>query len=65
MAKGRVPAIMADAACVLLSKNPGAITGEWLIDEDVLRDAGVTDFEPYRYKEGSTDKLMTDLFLDA
>ncbi|MCP5161009.1 MAG: NAD(P)-dependent oxidoreductase [Hahellaceae bacterium] len=65
MAKGRTPAIMADAAYTLLSKSPTEITGQWLIDEALLAQAGITDFEPYRYLAGSTDKLMTDLFLDG
>lgn len=44
----RKPAILADAAIALLSKPPSAITGKALIDEDVLREEGVTDFAKYR-----------------
>lgn len=39
--------IMADAAYVILTRDSGSYTGQFLIDEDVLRDVGVTDMEPY------------------
>ncbi len=65
MARGRHPAIMADAACAVLCTPPMARTGQWLIDEDLLLEAGVTDFEPYRYQSGGSGPLMTDLFLDG
>ena len=44
----RKPAILADATLAIVSKPPGAITGQALFDEDVLRAEGVTDFVPYR-----------------
>ncbi|WP_165855498.1 SDR family oxidoreductase [Marinobacter sp. JSM 1782161] len=63
MAQGRKPEIMADAAVAILNQDADALTGQALIDEDVLRQAGVTDFEGYRYAPGDKP-LLPDLFLD-
>ena len=41
----RKPAIMADAAYAVLSKNSKDFTGNFLIDEDVLKAEGITDFD--------------------
>lgn len=57
----RTPEIMADAAHVLLTRDSRCCTGNFYIDEDVLREAGVTDFEPYAVQPGQP--LQTDLFL--
>lgn len=62
MQKGRKPQIMADAAVAILAREGLKTTGQQLIDEQVLRDEGVTDFERYRYAEGS-GPLMPDLFI--
>jgi NAD(P)-dependent dehydrogenase (short-subunit alcohol dehydrogenase family) len=48
----RKPDIVADAAYVVLSRNSSQCTGKFLIDEDVLRDEGVTDFEQYSCQPG-------------
>jgi len=58
----RKPAIMADAAYVILSRDSRRATGNFYIDEAVLREAGVTDFEQYAVSPGTA--LYTDLFLD-
>ncbi len=63
MAQGRKPEIMADAALSILSRPAGTMTGQSVIDEDVLRADGVTDFEHYRYQAGDKP-LLPDLFLD-
>ena len=47
LAQCRTDQIMADAAYVILTRDSRARTGEFLIDEDVLKDVGVTDFEKY------------------
>jgi citronellol/citronellal dehydrogenase len=57
----RTPAIMADAAHAILTRGSREVTGQFLIDEDVLKEIGVTDFDKYAVKPGTT--LMTDLFL--
>ena len=38
---------MADAAYVILTRNSRSRTGELLIDEHVLKEEGVTDFDQY------------------
>lgn len=58
----RKPAIMADAAYVILNRNSRSATGNFYIDEAVLREEGVTDFDQYAVTPGSG--LYTDLFLE-
>uniref|UniRef100_A0A3B3HBR4 Hydroxysteroid dehydrogenase-like protein 2 n=1 Tax=Oryzias latipes TaxID=8090 RepID=A0A3B3HBR4_ORYLA len=53
--------IMADAAYAILSK-PKEYTGHFLVDEDVLREQGVQDFEAYAVQPGHP--LLPDFFLD-
>jgi citronellol/citronellal dehydrogenase len=57
----RRPEIVADAAHVILTGDSREQTGRFLIDEDVLREAGVTDFEKYAVAPGKP--LHPDLFL--
>lgn len=59
----RKPEIVADAAHAILSKDARAFTGRFCIDEDVLREAGVTDFSVYRHQGVDEDDLMPDFFL--
>jgi citronellol/citronellal dehydrogenase len=58
----RKPEIMADAAHVLLTRDSRCCTGNFYIDEDVLREAGVNDFEKYAVQPGQP--LLPDLFLE-
>ncbi|MHA6206023.1 SDR family oxidoreductase [Dyella soli] len=58
----RKPAIVADAAHAVLTRPSVGFAGQFLIDEDVLRDAGITDLAPYAMQPGQ--KLLPDLFLD-
>ncbi|HVY60020.1 MAG TPA: SDR family oxidoreductase [Planctomycetota bacterium] len=44
----RTADIVADATLAIVSKDPAARTGQALLDEDVLRAEGVTDFAKYR-----------------
>jgi citronellol/citronellal dehydrogenase len=60
----RLPSIMADAAHVILSSSGRKISGRLLIDEEILRESGVSEFEHYRFEPGSDAALMTDLFID-
>jgi citronellol/citronellal dehydrogenase len=61
MKGARTPEIVADAAYAILTKPSRSFTGNFCIDEDVLRKDGVTDFEKYASSPGST--LIPDLFL--
>jgi citronellol/citronellal dehydrogenase len=58
----RTPAIMADAAYAILTSDAATTTGNFFIDEEVLKRAGVTDFAGYSVVPGST-QLLPDLFL--
>ena len=53
--------IMSDAAHAILTRDAKKTTGNFYIDDDVLREEGVTDFEPYAVSPGS--ELMPDFFL--
>jgi citronellol/citronellal dehydrogenase len=61
--RSRTPEIMADAAHAVLVRDSRACTGNFFIDEDVLREEGVTDLEQYRVGPGG-QPLEADLFLD-
>ena len=54
--------IVSDAAFVILSKNSRECSGNFFIDEDVLKNEGETNFEKYAVKPGF--KLFSDLYLD-
>jgi citronellol/citronellal dehydrogenase len=57
----RKPDIMADAAHAVLTRGSRDFTGRFLIDEDVLREEGVTDFASYAIDPGSP--LLSDFFV--
>ena len=60
----RTPEIYADAAYEIITKPASEYTGQTLIVEDVLADAGVTDFSGYAAVPGTTDEaLYPDMFL--
>ena len=61
MERSRFPSIMADAAFEILRTNTGEITGQFFIDEDVLRNAGVVDFDQYALNPSL--ELYPDYFL--
>jgi len=61
--RARVPQIMADAACTILASQGRSVTGRLLIDEDILREHGQSDFEQYRF-DPNGGALIPDLFLD-
>lgn len=63
MRRARRPEIVADAAYEILTTPSQQLTGKLLIDEDVLRNAGVTDFTRYSYT-GRDDGFDSDFFLD-
>ena len=58
----RTPQIVADAAHAVLVRDARGFSGNFLIDEDVLRQAGSTDFDRYAVQPGQA--LLPDLFLD-
>jgi citronellol/citronellal dehydrogenase len=62
MAMSRTPEIVADAARVILERDPREATGNAYIDDEVLAAAGVTDLERYRAADGD---LALDLFVEG
>ena len=58
----RKPDIVSDAAKIILSKKSSECSGNFFIDEHVLRENGEKDFDKYAVKPGT--KLFEDLFLD-
>jgi citronellol/citronellal dehydrogenase len=61
--RGRKPEIMADAAHAILSRDPRTCSGNFFIDDEVLRDAGVTDLDQYAVTPGNKD-FIPDFFVD-
>jgi len=61
MKGSRTPEIMADAAYEILTKPAGEQTGGFLIDDDVLEAAGVSDFTKYAVDPEAD--LVPDFFL--
>ncbi|XP_065904803.1 hydroxysteroid dehydrogenase-like protein 2 [Dysidea avara] len=62
MKMSRSPDIMADAAYAILQHTCDQMTGQFLIDDDVVKKAGITDLDQYANSPGS--KLLPDYFLD-
>jgi citronellol/citronellal dehydrogenase len=55
---------MSDSAYLILTSNSRDNTGNFYIDEDVLKKHGMTDFKKYRLDPSVEDKdLMPDFFL--
>ena len=61
-ALGRKPEIMAEAAHVILNRDARECTGNFFIDDEVLRSANV-DLKQYAVTPGNTN-LLPDLFVD-
>ena len=62
-AMSRSPAIMADAAHAILSRDAKECTGNFFIDEEVLRAEGVEDFAPYAPGAEAGAPLAADFFV--
>lgn len=58
----RKPAIMADAAYAIFNRDSRRHTGMFYIDEAVLREEGMTNFEQYAVTPGA--RLYSDLFVE-
>jgi len=59
----RKPQILSDAAHVILTRDSRSCTGNFFIDDDVLREAGVTDFSVYRHDGVAEKDLIPDFFV--
>ena len=61
----RQPEIMADAAHWILTRPQAECSGNFFIDDEVVRQAGVTDLSVYKVDpQLSDDQLLPDFFLD-
>ena len=58
----RKPSIYADAAYAVLKKDSSSCTGNFFLDQDVLEEEGVTDFDQYAIDPEA--KLVSDFFVD-
>ena len=58
--KSRSPEIMADAAYKILSQKPKACTGNFFIDEVLLRQLGKNEFSQYSH---TSDEFLRDFFI--
>jgi citronellol/citronellal dehydrogenase len=59
--RSRTPDIMADAAHVIFSQDAKTFSGRFLIDDTLLYEHGVRDFEPYRVDRHA--ELAPDFFV--
>jgi citronellol/citronellal dehydrogenase len=60
----RKPDIVAEAAHAILTRSSAQFTGQFCIDETVLRESGVTDLSPYAMTPGMPDsELFPDYFI--
>ena len=62
MARARKPELYADAAYAVITKPSRDCSGNAFLCEDVLAEAGVTDFDRYAYQPGA--ELQADMFVD-
>jgi citronellol/citronellal dehydrogenase len=62
MQMSRTPQIVADAAYHILKRASTESTGNFFIDEDVLKEEGIIDLE--KYAVNPQQELMKDIFLD-
>lgn len=60
--RSRKPGIIADAVHYMLQQLSHTYTGQTLLDEDVLKASGVSNFDEYAIVPGA--ELQKDLFLD-
>ncbi|PHQ37664.1 short chain dehydrogenase [Halorubrum persicum] len=58
----RTPEVVSDAVLEILARDPAACTGNSFYDEDLLREAGVTDFSAYNLTEGDPAPMSARLF---
>ncbi|MEO8002097.1 MAG: NAD(P)-dependent oxidoreductase [Arenimonas sp.] len=62
LSKCRTTEILSDTAHAILTTPHKQLSGQFIVDEDFLRERGVTDFD--RYAIDPTQELLPDFFLD-
>ena len=58
----RTTEVVSDAVLEILARDPAECTGNSFYDEDLLREAGVTDFSAYNVTEGDPAPMSARLF---
>jgi citronellol/citronellal dehydrogenase len=58
----RTPEVVSDAVLQILARDPSECTGNSFYDEDLLREAGVTDFSAYNLTDGDPAPMSARLF---
>jgi citronellol/citronellal dehydrogenase len=61
--KCRTPEILSDAAHIILTSDAATTSGNFFIDDTLLAEHGVTDFDRYAVVPGTTD-FIPDFFVD-
>lgn len=61
MQRSRTPDIIADAVFYIMQQKAATLTGRQLLDEEILKEAGITDFSSYAVNPANG--LQKDLFL--
>jgi citronellol/citronellal dehydrogenase len=64
MRRSRTPQIMADAAHAIFTTDSRELTGQFLIDDEILAKNGVTDLSGYLGSGAKEEDLITDLFVE-
>lgn len=59
--RSRTPEILADAACIILTRSSREFTGQFCIDDEVLASEGMTDLDQYAVAPGTP--LTPDFFI--
>lgn len=63
LGNGRKSDIMGDAAHAILTRKAAGFSGQFLIDDDVLREAGISDLSAYAVDPSMP--LLPDLYLES
>jgi citronellol/citronellal dehydrogenase len=64
MNKSRHPEIMADCAHIIFSKDKKECSGNFFVDEELLKSEGINDLSKYAYISGTPDAdLLPDFFV--
>jgi NAD(P)-dependent dehydrogenase (short-subunit alcohol dehydrogenase family) len=59
----RRPEIMSDAAYAVLSRDSTKATGFFYIDENVLKEEGITDLKPYQFEDSKCESRKRERLL--
>ncbi|PNF19412.1 Hydroxysteroid dehydrogenase-like protein 2 [Cryptotermes secundus] len=60
----RKPEIIADAAYAIFCRDSKTFTGNFTVDDEILREEGVTDLDQYAVDPSNKENIMLDFFLE-